>query len=128
MLHLNKDSIQMNSINRFANWIPYLYFITITVYWFNDINKSQGLGAYPILLLAIPFLWQLIKPNQKLNFYLGLSFICLSSYMIVGVLSDLMNIPPIILAKGVIIYGGLFALINFIMSAWIIRNSYKHNF
>ncbi|MBT8258369.1 MAG: hypothetical protein KJO49_07850 [Bacteroidia bacterium] len=118
----------MNSINKYANWTPYLYFIAIAIYWFTSVNRIEGLSAYPILLLAIPFVWQLVKPNRKLNFYLGLSFICLSSYMIVGVISDLLNIPPIVLAKGVIIYGGLFALLNFVMSAWIIRNSYKRTF
>ncbi|MBT8254201.1 MAG: hypothetical protein KJN68_09530, partial [Bacteroidia bacterium] len=72
----------MKSINKYANWTPYLYFIAVTIYWFTDINREEGLSAYPILLLAIPFLWQMIKPNGKLNFYLGICFICLSSYMI----------------------------------------------
>lgn len=118
----------MNRINKYANWIPYLYFIAIIIYWFTAINRSEGSSAYPILLLGIPFIWQLLRPNDKLNFYLGISFICLSSYMILGYLSDLMNIPPIVLAKGVIIYGGISLLLNFVMSAWIIRNSYKRNF
>ncbi|MBT8271348.1 MAG: hypothetical protein HKO90_08860 [Flavobacteriaceae bacterium] len=118
----------MKSINKLANWIPYLYFISISIYWFTDLNRSEGISAYPVLLLTIPFLWQMIRPNRKLNFYLGISFICLSSYLILGYLSDLWNIPPMVLAKGIIIYSGLFVLMNFIMSAWIIRNSYKHNF
>ncbi len=118
----------MNIINKYANWTPYLYFIAVTFYWFTAINRSEGLGAYPILLLCIPFIWQLWRPDQKLNFYLGISFICLSSYLILGYISDLMNVPPIVLAKGVIIYGGIFVILNFVMSAWIIRNSMKRNF
>ena len=118
----------MKSINKIANWIPYLYFISIAIYWFTDLNRSEGISAYPILLLTIPFIWQLLRPNRKLNFYLGICFICLSSYLILGYLSDLWNIPPMVLAKGIIIYSGLFVLLNFVMSAWIIRNSFKHNF
>jgi hypothetical protein len=118
----------MKIINKYANLIPYLYFIAITIYWFTDINRSDGITAYPILLLAIPFLWQILKPNKRLNFTLGITFVCLSSYLILAYLSDVFNIPSLVLAKGVIIYGGIFAFINFFMSVWIIRNSMKQTF
>jgi hypothetical protein len=118
----------MKLINKYANFLPYLYFIAITVYWFTDLNKTEGLTAYPILLLAIPFIWQLIRPNKQFNFMLGITFVCLSSYLIVAYISDLFNIPPLVLAKGIIIYAGLFVVLNFFMSAWIIRNSIKRTF
>ncbi len=118
----------MRFINKYANLIPYLYFIAVTGYWFTTINKIDGITAYPILLFAVPFVWQIVKPNIKLNFYLGIIFICLSSYLMLGYFSDVLNIPPMVLAKGVIVYGGLFVLLNFIMSAWIVRNSYKGTF
>ena len=81
----------MKIINNHTKFIPYLYFITITIYWFTIVNRSEGITAYPILLFGIPFLWQLIKPNKKLNFILGISFVCLSSYMILAYLSDFFN-------------------------------------
>jgi multisubunit Na+/H+ antiporter MnhE subunit len=100
--------------------------MAVSAYWFTAINRSEGLTAYPILLFAIPFLWQIIKPNTRLNFTLGMVFICLSSYLILAFLSDLFNLFTFtIITKNFIIYGGLFVVTNFIMALWIIRNSFK---
>ncbi|MBT8272585.1 MAG: hypothetical protein KJO77_02180 [Bacteroidia bacterium] len=118
----------MKIINKYANLIPYLYFIAISIYWFTIINRSDGITAYPILLFAIPFLWQILKPNNKLNSTLGITFVCLSSYLILGYISDLFNVPSLVLAQGVIIYGGIFAALNFFMSVWIIRNSLNRSY
>ena len=115
----------MNIISKYANLTPYLYFIAITLYWFIDINQSQGFTSYLILLFSIPFLWQIIKPNKELNFTLGTVFVCLSSYLILAYLSDIFNIASITIAKGFILYGGIFVILNFFMSVWIIRNSLK---
>jgi hypothetical protein len=93
------------------------------------VNKNQGLTAYPILLFGIPFLWQLIKPNKKLNFSLGITFVCISSYLILAYLSDIFNIVSISdTFKSFIVLGGLFVLTNFLMSLWMIRNSMKKAF
>lgn len=118
----------MKMINKYANFIPYLYFIAVTAYWFTDINRSDGISAYPILLFGIPFLWQIIKPNKRLNFTLGITFACLSSYLIIAYLSDILNMSSLTIAKGFIFYGGLFVLTNFVMSIWIIRNGFKRTF
>lgn len=118
----------MKMINKYANFVPYLYFIAVTAYWFTDINKSDGISAYPILLFGIPFLWQIIKPNKRLNFTLGITFACLSSYLIIAYLSDVFNMSSLTIAKGFIFYGGLFVLTNFVMSIWIIRNGFKRTF
>ena len=118
----------MKTLRTYAKFIPYCYFIAITFYWFLVVNKSEGLTAYPILLFAIPFIWQILKPNRELNFSLGIVFACISSYLIIGYVSDFLNIPSLILAKGIIIYGGIFAFLNFVMSAWIIRNSVNRAF
>ena len=115
----------MKILNTYANQIPYLYFIAVTAYWFTVFNQSNGISAYPILLFGIPFLWQIIRPNKKLNSTLGITFVCLSSYLILGYLSNLFNVPSLMLAKGVILYGGLFLALNFLMSLWIIRNSLR---
>ncbi len=118
----------MKLLNRYANLTPYLYFIAIVLYWFTLLNKSNGIIAFPILLLIIPFLWQIIKPNKELNFVLGITFVCISSYVIVAQLANVLNIPSLILAKGVIIYSGIFVFLNFAMSAWIVRNSLKQTY
>lgn len=119
----------MNLINRFTKSIPYLYFITIAAYWFTSINRTEGLTAYPILLFAIPFLWQIIKPNKKLNFALGITFVCLSSYLIIAYLSKIIDFNNLDLhLNGIMISSGLFVLTNFIMAMWIIKNSLRSRF
>ncbi len=119
----------MNTISKYTKYIPYLYFLSVIIYWFTDINKSEGISAYPILLFGIPFLWQLIKPNRKLNFSLGIIFVCLSSYMILAYLSNVLNIVNWSeSAKRLLFYGGALVVGNFVMSLWIIRNSLQKRF
>jgi hypothetical protein len=119
----------MHTISKYAKFVPYLYFLSIIAYWFTNINKSVGISAYPILLFGIPFLWQLIKPNRKLNFSLGIVFVCLSSYLILAYLFDLLNIINWTeSSKKLLFYGGLLVVGNFVMSLWIVRNSIKKVF
>lgn len=119
----------MNTLVKYAKFIPYLYFITIVAFWFTDVNRSAGIAAYPILLFGIPFLWQLIKPNEKLNLTLGLVFVCLSSYMIVAYISEIFGF--ITISKGILsflFYGGMLVIGNFFMALWIIKNSLNRSF
>jgi uncharacterized protein with PQ loop repeat len=119
----------MKLISKYSKFVPYLYFIAAVAYWFTDVNRSNGISAYPILLIAIPFVWQLIKPSKQLNFSLGIVFVCLSSYLILAYLIDSFNIVSFSeTAKSFILLGGLFVFTNFIMSLWIIRNSMKKAF
>ncbi len=119
----------MKTIHKYSKFIPYLYFITVIAFWFTDVNKSEGISAYPILLFGIPFLWQIIKPSNRLNFSLGITFVCLSSYMVLAYISDLMQIITISeTAKQYLLYGGALVIINFLMALWIIRNSIKNSF
>ena len=119
----------MQAISKFSKFIPYFYFLAVIIYWFTDVNKSAGISAYPILLFGIPFIWQLIKPNEKLNFSLGIIFVCLSSYMILAYLSDLLNIVRLSYeTKSYLILGGFFVIGNFVMALWMIRNSIKKAF
>ena len=119
----------MNTISKYAKFIPYLYFLSVIAYWFTLINRIDGISAYPILLFGIPFLWQLIKPNRKLNFSLGIVFVCLSSYLILAYLSNVLNIVSWSeSAKRFLFYGGALVIGNFVMSLWIIRNSIKKLF
>lgn len=119
----------MKILTKYSKFIPYLYFIAVVAYWFTDINRSEGITAYPILLFGIPFLWQILKPNRKLNFALGITFVCVSSYLILAYLSDVFDIISFSNnAKSFMIYGGLFVSANFIMALWIIRNSLRKSF
>lgn len=119
----------MKTISTYSKFLPYLYFIAVVIYWFTEVNKSEGITAYPILLFAIPFLWQLIRPNEKLNFSLGITFVCLSSYMILAYLFDVLNIVDLsYVTKRFLILGGFFVVGNFVMALWMIRNSIKKAF
>lgn len=119
----------MQTISKFSKFIPYLYFIAVVIYWFTDVNRSEGLTAYPILLFGIPFVWQLIRPNEKINFSLGITFVCLSSYMILAYLVDVLNIISISYeTKRFFVIGGFFVVTNFVMALWMIRNSIKKVF
>ncbi|MFL0352226.1 hypothetical protein [Xanthomarina sp. GH4-25] len=119
----------MKLISKYSKFIPYLYFIASVAYWFTDVNKNNGISAYPILLIAIPFIWQLVKPSKRLNFSLGIIFVCLSSYLILAYLGDIFNIVSFSeTVKSFILLGGLFVFTNFIMSLWMIRNSMKKAF
>ena len=119
----------MKYISKYSKFIPYLYFIAVTAYWFTQVNRSEGITAFPILLFGIPFLWQLVKPNQKLNFALGITFVCLSSYMILAYIFDKLNILTLSTStKEYLMFGGLFVVANFVMALWIIRNSINRSF
>ena len=119
----------MALISKYSKFVPYLYFIAVIAYWFTDINKTEGLTAYPILLFSIPFLWQIIKPNKQLNFALGITFVCLSSYLILAYLSDMFQLTDLSFTSGhFLLLGGLFVITNFIMALWIIKNSIRQAF
>jgi len=119
----------MKALNNYSKFVPYLYFIAVTAYWFTSVNKSEGINAYPILLFGIPFLWQLIKPSKKLNFNLGITFVCLSSYLILAYISDVLDIVTLKEStKQFLLFGGFFVFSNFIMAVWIIKNSLKRAF
>ncbi|KAA5824058.1 hypothetical protein FPF71_10595 [Algibacter amylolyticus] len=114
----------MKSISNYTKLVPYLYFIAITAYWFTVVNRTEGLTAYPILLFGIPFLWQILKPSKKLNFTLGITFVCISSYLILAFVSDMLQIVSVSYPiKQFMVYGGLFIFASFAMALWIIKNS-----
>ncbi|WP_461587914.1 hypothetical protein [Winogradskyella sp.] len=114
----------MVTVYKYIKQIPYVYFMSIIVYWFTMVNKENSVLAYPILLFGIPFLWQLIKPSIRLNFSLGIIFVCLSSYILFAYLSDLLDIINFSEnIRSLLFYGGTLVLSNMIMSLWIVKNS-----
>ncbi|MFV0564653.1 MAG: hypothetical protein ACK5NB_02360 [Flavobacteriaceae bacterium] len=112
----------MKILNQYTKHIPYLYFLVVTAFWFTLVNRSSGISAYPILLLGVPFLWQLIKPSKKLNFILGITTVCLSSYIILAYLFTLYY------NNAATLLGSLFVLGNFFMALWMIKNSLNRSF
>jgi hypothetical protein len=106
--------------------IPYLYFIIATISVFTIFNKNLGWAAFPILLFAIPFIWQVLKPNKALNITLGITFSCLSSYAVIAYLLSLgytTNLTP-----NLVVYAGIFVTLSFLMALWIIKNSLNKSF
>jgi len=119
----------MKILTKYAKFVPYLYFIAITIYWFTHLNRTEGLTAYPILLFGIPFLWQVIKPNKNLNLTLGITFVCLSSYLVIAYISNIYYTNSLVFSSNnFILYGGLFVAANFFMALWIIKNSLDRAF
>ena len=119
----------MKTIGKYSKFIPYLYYIAVTAYWFTQVNKSEGITAFPILLFGVPFVWQLLSPSPKLNFALGITFVCLSSYMILAYLFDILNIVTLSNStKEFLMFGSLFILTNFVMALWMVRNSINRSF
>ncbi len=119
----------MKLISKYSKFVPYLYFLSVIVFWFTDVNRSEGISAYPILLFGIPFLWQLIRPSRKLNFSLGIVFVCLSSYLILAYLTSLLDIITWSEStRKFLFYGGALVIAHFVMSLWIIRNSIRKVF
>lgn len=117
------------SFSKYSKFIPYLYFIALIGFWFTYVNRAEGIVAYPILIFGIPFVWQLIKPNKRLNFILGITFVCLSSYIIIAYLSDIfhfISLSP--LAKDYLFYGGSLVVAHFVMALWMLRNSTNRSF
>ena len=98
------------SFSKYSKFIPYLYYLAVVAFWFTDVNRTEGLVAYPILIL-------------------GITFVCLSSYMIIAYLSDIFNIISISeTTKKYLLYGGAFGIVNFAMAVWMVRNSIKRSF
>ena len=119
----------MKAIYKIQKSIPYLYFIAVAAYWFTAINRTAGITAYPILLFGLPFLWQIIKPNKKLNFILGITFVCLSSYLIIAFLAKTIDFNHLNISINSFMLGtGIFVITNFIMALWIIKNSLNSRF
>ncbi len=115
--------------NNYFKYVPYLYFTAVAAYWFTTINKDQGIIAYPILVMALPFVWQMLKPNTALNFTLGIVSVCLSSYLILGYLFEVSNITTVaLISKNALFFGGIGIASHFLMALWIIRNSLKISF
>ena len=107
-------------------YIPYLYFILAISYWFLDVVWRGGWTSVWILLLAVPFIWHLIKPSAKLSLSLGILFSLISCYLVLAYLSDVFNLTTMTdTAKTFIVVGGLFVLTNLSMSVWILINGLK---
>ena len=119
----------MKVFNAYEKYVPYFYFISITAYWFTVVNRSEGLTAYPILMFGIPFVWQLLRPSRKLNFLLGITFMCISVYLLFAFYTGFFfSMDWSYTLQNMMFLGGALIIGNFLMSLWIIKNSLKAEF
>ncbi len=117
---------KMSPLNPLLRIVPYLYFIALTFVWYIALNKIIGTWAFLVFLLDIPFILQIVSPNSNKNFGLGITFVCLSCYLIfMFFFSKLgfMSLTPIL--EKVFLNSGALLILNLIMALWIMRNSMK---
>lgn len=118
----------MNSLKDFSKYLPHLYFIALAIYGFTYFNRISSLAAYALFILAVPFIWQLIKPSERLNLTLGITSVCLTSYVIVAFLFNLLNIIALSESLKYSVTISCICIASFIMALWMIRNSLKKRF
>ena len=116
----------MKKLEKISRFVPYLYFLVLIAYGFTQMNRTDGILAYPFLLAAIPFVVQIIRPRKALNLTLGITTVCISSYLIIAYLADLAQILVINeKVKQLLLLGGGLVVLNFLMSMWLVRNSLR---
>jgi TRAP-type uncharacterized transport system fused permease subunit len=104
-------------------FLPYLYFISYPVIMFLNQLNSDPSNSYLLLLPAIPFVIQLIRPFKYVDLLLGIITFALSCYMVLAYLADLFKITTYnTRALSFIIGGILFLAISFTMSILLFRN------
>ncbi len=116
----------MKTLKKYSKFVPYFYFIAVIAYWFTDVNRSEGIAAFPILLFGIPFLWQIIKPGSKLNFTLGITLVCLSLYGISAYIVGFFHLTSMTnRTTDFVIYGGLLVILISGLKMWIVMNDQR---
>jgi TRAP-type uncharacterized transport system fused permease subunit len=110
-------------LSNLVPFLPYLYFISYPVIMFlNQLNNDPS-NSYLLLLPAIPFVIQLIRPFKYVDLLLGIITFALSCYMVLAYLADLFKITTYnTRALSFIIGGILFLAISFTMSVLLFRN------
>lgn len=119
----------MKTLNNYSKYIPYFYFIAVVAYWFTDVNRTEGIAAFPILLFGIPFLWQVIKPRSKLNLTLGITLVCLSLYTLSAYILGSFHMTSLTnKTTDFVIYGGLLVILISAIKMWIGINAQRRSF
>jgi len=72
----------MKMISKYASIVPYFYFFIILLFWFTDMSQNIRLILYSIFLLTLPLIWNYIKLNKQLNLSLSITFLCLTSHLV----------------------------------------------
>jgi len=104
-------------------FLPYLYFISYPVILFFNQSNNDPSNSYLLLLPAIPFVIQLIRPFKYVDLLLGIITFTLSCYMVLAYLADLSKITSYNTRTISFIIGGLlFLAISFAMSVLLFRN------
>jgi|GEM_PF-6438743 len=109
-----------NSIERFIK-LPYLYFIIIFV-WNSLSHLSNNTSQwYGLLIVSIPFMYQLVFEKRVLTIILGCLTLIWSCWMTLAFLSDVAKINPAKSSSGFVVIGGTLVILNFIASFGILR-------
>ena len=120
---------QMKTLNKYSKLIPYFYFIAVVAYWFTDVNKTEGITAFPILLFSIPFIWQILKPKSKLNHTLGITLVSLKLYFISANIVGFFHMSSMTdRTTDFVIYGGLLVILVSGIKMWIVTNDRRQSF
>jgi hypothetical protein len=119
----------MNSISRLYQKSPYIYF---TIVWFGVAFPgifSGHLVSTILFFFCLPFIYQVFKEKKGLNLLLGVLMLLCSIFMGLAYLSDAVKIkdPGAPRAMEFLIGGGLFTILNFLMSVSLIIKASKGN-
>lgn len=108
-----------NSLERFIK-LPYLYFIIIFVWSLLSHLSDNTSPWYVLLIVSIPFMYQLIFEKKVLTIILGCLTLIGSCWMTLAFLSDVAKIN-LANSPGFIVIGGSFIILNFLASIGILR-------
>lgn len=119
---MNKAPFHLSNLVPF---LPYLYFIALSISMFLvQIDKETGnTDDLKLLLLATPFVAQLIFSFRYVDLILGAVMFVVAIYLTLGYASDLAKIttyPP--RAINFIVIGGLIVVLNYVMAILLFRN------
>ena len=98
---------------------PYLYFILVG-FIIAIPNMLRGIpNSYIVLVLCLPFVYQIFKERKDLNILLGILMMMWSLWMSLAFLSDAIKIQSLYSTKAILVFaeGGLFTALNIWMSA-----------
>jgi hypothetical protein len=119
---MNKPPFHLTNLVPF---LPYLYYIGISVSMFlAQINKeTASTGDLKLLILAVPFIIQLLFSVKLVDLVLGVIIFVLALYLTLAYASDLAKITNFNnRAISFTAIGGVIVTLNYVMAILLFRN------
>ncbi len=119
---MNKPPFHLANLLPF---LPYLYYIGISVSMFLvQINKeTANIGDLKLLILAVPFIIQLLFSVKLVDLILGVIIFVLALYLTLAYASDLAKITNFNnRAISFTVIGGVIVTLNYVMAILLFRN------